>query len=112
MDFIFLKLNVLLLTNGDKFLNRKLKIERIISSEINPYFFSVKDVSSEHRGHQSFKEGVESHFDIVIVADIFEDMSKIERHRLINKMLKEEFLLDLHSVTLKVYSIEEFRKTK
>ena len=89
---------------------RKLKIEKLISDDINPYFFSVKDVSEEHRGHQSFKEDVESHFEIIIVTDKFHNKNKIERHRIVNEILKEEFLSDLHSVTLKAFSIQEYDK--
>ena len=92
-------------------MNRKLKIEKMISDNINPYFFSVKDVSQEHKGHQSFKEGVESHFEIIIVTEKFHNKNKIERHRIVNKILKEEFLSDLHSVTLKAFSIQEYDKT-
>ena len=88
---------------------RKLKIEKLISDDIDPYFFSVKDVSEAHRGHQSFKEDVESHFEIIIVSEKFVNKNKIERHRIVNKILKQEFLSDLHSVTLKVYSIKEYQ---
>ena len=91
-------------------MNRKLKIEKMIINEINPHFFSVKDVSEEHRGHQSFEEDVESHFEIIIVTKEFHNMNKIERHRIVNKILKEEFLSDLHSVTLKAFSIQEYDK--
>ena len=91
-------------------MNRKLKIEKMISDDINPYFFSVKDVSEEHRGHQSFKEDIESHFEIIIVTEKFHNKNKIERHRIVNKILKEEFLSDLHSVTLKAFSIQEYDK--
>ena len=91
-------------------MNRKARIESLIINEINPEFFLIKDVSEEHRGHGSFKDGVESHFDITVVTDKFSDKNKIERHRIINKLLKEEFLLDLHSVTLKAYSLKEYNK--
>ena len=89
---------------------RKLKIEKLISDNINPYFFSVKDVSEAHRGHQSFKENVESHFEIIIVSKKFDNKSNINRHRMINQGLKKEFLSDLHSVTLKAFSIQEYDK--
>lgn len=91
-------------------MNRKARIESLIINEIKPEFFLIKDVSEEHRGHRSFKDGVESHFDITVVTDKFSDKNKIERHRIINKLLKEEFLLDLHSVTLKAYSLKEYNK--
>lgn len=76
-----------------------------------PQFFSVSDVSEQHRGHQNFKENVESHFEIIIVSEKFDNRNKIERHRMVNKSLKEEFLSDLHSVTIKTYTIDEFKNT-
>ena len=76
-----------------------------------PDFFSVSDVSEQHRGHQNFKENVESHFEIIIVSEKFDNRNKIERHRMVNKSLKEEFLSDLHSVTIKTYTIDEFKNT-
>jgi stress-induced morphogen len=30
---------------------------------------------------------------------------------MVNKSLKEEFLTDLHSVTIKTYTVDEFKKT-
>ena len=48
-------------------MKRKLKIEKIILESLDPYFYSVLDVSEQHRGHQNFKENVESHFEIIIV---------------------------------------------
>ena len=42
-----------------------------------PHFFSVSDVSEQHRGHQNFKENVESHFEIIIVSEKFDNRNKI-----------------------------------
>ena len=68
-------------------------------------------IRDRHRGHQNFKENVESHFEIIIVSEKFDNRNKIERHRMVNKSLKEEFLSDLHSVTIKTYTIDEFKNT-
>ena len=92
-------------------LKRKLKIDQLIIDQFEPHFFSVSDVSEQHRGHQNFKENVESHFEIIIVSEKFDNRNKIERHRMVNKSLKEEFLSDLHSVTIKTYTIDEFKNT-
>ena len=90
-------------------MNRKLKIEQIILKSFDPYFFSVLDVSEQHRGHQNFKENVESHFEIIIVSEQFKNMKRIDRHRIVNRNLKEEFSSDLHSAIIKTYTIEEFK---
>ena len=91
-------------------MKRKLKIEKILKDNFDPYFFLVKDVSEEHRGHRNFKENVESHFEIIIVSEKFENLNNVVRHRMINKFLKEEYSDDLHSVTIKTYTIDEYNK--
>mgnify|MGYP001239871916 CR=1 FL=1 len=90
-------------------LKRKFKIENIILANYEPYFFSVLDVSEQHRGHQNFKEDVESHFEIIIVSEKFKNFKRIDRHRMVNQSLKEEFSSDLHSAIIKTYTIEEYK---
>ena len=91
-------------------MNRKFKIEKILVDNFEPHFFLVKDVSEEHRGHQNFRENVESHFEIIIVSEKFENLNNVARHRMINKFLKEEYSSDLHSVTIKTYTTGEYNK--
>ena len=90
-------------------MKRKINIENLILKNYEPQFYSVLDVSEQHRGHQNFKEDVESHFEIIIVSEKFRNLKRMERHRMVNKSLKEEFLSDLHSVTLKTYTMEEYK---
>ena len=90
-------------------MKRKLKIEKIISESYDPYFYSVIDVSEQHRGHQNFKENVESHFEIIVVSDKFIDIKRIDRHRMVNYSLKDEFFSDLHSAIIKTYTIKEYK---
>ena len=92
-------------------MKRKINIENLILKIFKPEFLSVIDVSEQHRGHKNFKEGVESHFEIIIVSEKFTNLSRIKRHRMVNRILKEEFLSDLHSVVLKTYTLEEFKLT-
>ena len=92
-------------------MKRKINIENLILKIFKPEFLSVIDVSEQHRGHKNFKEGVESHFEVIIVSEKFINLSRIERHRMVNRILKEEFLSDLHSVVVKTYTSEEFKLT-
>ena len=48
-------------------MKRKLKIEKIILDSFDPQYFSVLDVSEQHRGHQNFRENIESHFEIIFL---------------------------------------------
>ena len=92
-------------------MKRKNNIENLILKNYDPKLFYVIDVSEQHRGHQNFKEGVESHFEIIVVSEKFKNLNKIERHRMINKTLKHEFLSGLHSIIIKTYTIEEYKNT-
>ena len=92
-------------------MKRKINIENLILKIFKPEFLSVIDVSEQHRGHKNFKEGLESHFEIIIVSEKFINLSRIGRHRMVNRILKEEFLSGLHSVVVKTYTSEEFKLT-
>ena len=90
-------------------MKRKFKIENIILENYEPHFFSVLDVSEQHRGHLNFEEDVESHFEIIIVSEKFQNIKRIDRHRMVNQSLKQEFLTDLHSAIIKTYTIDEYK---
>ena len=90
-------------------MKRKFKIEKIILENYDPYFFSVLDVSEQHRGHQNFKENIESHFEIIVVSDKFRNIKRIDRHRMVNHSLKDEFCAELHSAIIKTYTVEEYK---
>ena len=91
-------------------MKRKINIQNLILKNYEPEFFSVLDVSEQHRGHQNFRENVESHFEIIIVSEKFKNLNRIERHRMVNQSLREEFLSNLHSVIIKTYTIQEYKK--
>ena len=88
-------------------MKRKLKIEKIINENINCKLLEVLDVSESHRGHQGFKEGVETHFKILIVSDDFRDVSRLGRQQHLNSLLAQEFKNDLHSVTYQLLTTKE-----
>tara|TARA_B100000963_G_C22136990_1_gene455822 strand:+ start:31 stop:309 length:279 start_codon:yes stop_codon:yes gene_type:complete len=92
-------------------LKRKINIENIIQKNYEPDYYSVLDVSEQHRGHENFKENVESHFEILIVSEKFKNLKSIDRHRMVNDSLREEFLSDLHSIIIKTYTIDEYKNT-
>ena len=92
-------------------LKRKINIENLILKNYKPEYFSVLDVSEQHKGHQNYKEDIESHFEIIIVSEKFKNLNRIERHRMVNQSLKEEFLSDLHSAIIKTFTLQEYKKT-
>ena len=65
------------------------------------------EVTNESRMH-SVPEGAESHFKVVVVSDRFTGVKLIERHRMINGLLQQEFAAGLHALALHTLTPEEW----
>ena len=91
-------------------MKRKLKIEQKIKENLNVEILKVENVSESHRGHAGFVEGVETHFNIFIISESFKGINKIERQRILNNLLKNEFKNDLHSASYTLLTKSEFIK--
>lgn len=66
-----------------------------------PDSLDVVDESHLHAGHAGAREGGESHFRVKITAAAFADRKLIERHRMINDVLKEELAGPVHALAIK-----------
>lgn len=74
----------------------------LIKGEISAHHIDVVNTSHLHAGHENYGEN--SHFEITVVSDEFENLSRIERHRLILKILEVK---NIHSISLKLYTKDE-----
>lgn len=75
-------------------------IEDIIYKAINEHIgCSYLDVSGDGR-----------HFDAVVVSDDFEGKSRIERHRLVYTALGERMKEEVHALSMKLYTNNEWSK--
>ncbi|MCX7566309.1 BolA family transcriptional regulator [Sulfitobacter sp. F26169L] len=63
---------------------------------------SVTDVSEAHRGHAGFREGGETHFDVVIVAPDFDGLSRVAKHRAVHSALGAELIARIHALSLDI----------
>ena len=81
----------------------KSKITEKLTEEFSPKLLKVIDESESHRGHSGFIEGRQTHFQIQIASDIFEEMSRIKREREIHKALGEEIIRNIHAISIKFF---------
>ena len=86
--------------------SRKNRIEHLIQYHFQPSFLDVINESSNHR----VPDGAETHFKLIIVSPIFDDKTRIQRHRMVLDFLKDEFSQGLHACTMSLYSIKEWEK--
>ncbi|MBA2657948.1 MAG: BolA family transcriptional regulator [Tatlockia sp.] len=86
-------------------MSRQQRINLLISEELTPSFLLVENESFMHH----VPKDAETHFKLTIVSEKFNDLSKVARHRLVNKLLMEELSLGLHALSLHLFTAEEWQ---
>ncbi|MGH6986991.1 MAG: BolA family protein [Caulobacteraceae bacterium] len=76
------------------------RMEEKLRQALAPERLEIIDDSSRHAGHAGAREGSESHFDIRIVSAAFAGKSRIERQRLVHRLLAEEIAGGVHALAL------------
>ena len=83
-------------------------LENKLQAAFNPVKLEIINESHLHAGHQPGFDGTgESHIRIKLVANAFEGMNRVERHRKINALLAEEMERGLHAVAIEAHSPTE-----
>lgn len=76
-------------------------IRQILQSALNPVRLGIVDESDQHEGHAGAHPEGQTHFRVTIVAESFDGLSRIERHRKVNALLATELAGTLHALALK-----------
>lgn len=87
---------------------RSQRLNDTLTEELKPSYLYIEDESKNH----SVPIGAESHFKIVLVSAVFENLSKIERHQKIYGLLDGEFKKGLHALSIKAYTLSEWERSK
>jgi len=77
-------------------------IQRQLTAALKPSLLEIKDDSWKHASHAAMKglSVQETHFSIKIVSPCFENKSLLQRHRMVQNLLQEEFKSGLHALSL------------
>lgn len=81
---------------------RQSRIEEKLKNTIQVDEIYIENESHNHSGNR-----IETHFKLFLVSADFIGKSRLERQRLVNGLLKEEFDTGLHALTLRLLSPEE-----
>jgi len=86
-------------------ITRKKRIENKLKKLFNPINLEVRDDSKLHAGHMHIdKDATETHFYIKITSKCFENVKKIEMHKIVYLALEDEFKSGLHALELSISS--------
>tara|TARA_Y100001970_G_scaffold20928_1_gene23759 strand:+ start:329 stop:583 length:255 start_codon:yes stop_codon:yes gene_type:complete len=76
-------------------------IEKKIRDNLEVNKIEIINNSSKHEGHKSFSKG-KFHLKIIIDSKYLRSLNKIEAHKEIMKILKEELKDKIHALELKI----------
>ena len=87
-------------------LNRRERIEDTLAQHLSLQHLEVQD---ESHGH-NVPDGAESHFKVVAVSEAFADKRLIQRHRMINELVANEFDQGMHALAIHAYTQAEWQE--
>ena len=76
------------------------RIRNIVATALSPARLEVVDESGLHAGHAGAVPGKTTHVRIVVEADAFRGKSRVECHRAVNELLKDEIAAGLHALAI------------
>jgi BolA protein len=87
-------------------MSREHRIYNALSHALKPDSFIIENESHQH----NVPIGAETHFKLIIVSAAFHQLSRVERHRKVTKLLQNELATGLHALSLFLYTPEEAAK--
>ena len=75
-------------------------IARKLEEALSPTQIEVRDVSHTHAGHAGWREGGETHFEVVMISDAFAGKSRVQQHQMVYKALGGRMGGELHALAL------------
>ena len=81
------------------------KIERLLRDNLNVSKLLIRNDSYKH----NVPPNSESHFNVQIVSDDFQDLSQIQRHKLVYKAI-ESLLNEIHAFSITAITTLEFKE--
>ena len=83
-------------------MNRKQRIDKILSKKFNEFLLEIIDNSNLHIGHNNFDGKNETHIKIILTKKNNYSLNRLNIHRMINNLLEDEFKNGLHSLEIKI----------
>jgi len=88
-------------------MNTLQRIRDTLAQALSPERLDVSDESAKHAGHMGAIPGKTTHVRVVVVADAFRGRSRVERHRIVNRLLTAEMEAGLHALAIEAKAPDE-----
>jgi BolA protein len=77
----------------------QIQLKDCIQSALNPSVLNVINESHQHSG-----PGHETHFKLIVVSEAFEGQNRVQRHRVLNELLREWIGNPIHALSLQLFT--------
>jgi BolA protein len=74
---------------------------------LEPSLVEVTDDSHKHVGHEGARDG-RGHFSLLIVSPRFRGLNPLARHRAVYEAVGDLMISDIHALSMRAYSPEEY----
>jgi BolA family transcriptional regulator, general stress-responsive regulator len=81
-------------------------IRRLLTEAIKPDVLEIIDNSAAHAGHAGARSGG-GHYNVTIIAEVFEGKSLVQRHQLIYQALGDLMKQQIHALGINALSSSE-----
>lgn len=86
-------------------MNRFARIEAQVKENLSPLHLELINESSQH----SVPPGSETHFKMLVVSNLFDGLSRVDRQRKVYSLLDAEFKTGLHALTVRAMTSVEWK---
>ena len=86
----------------------KKEIKKRLEKKLNLIHFEIKDFTGRHLNHKLHEGGF--HLETTIVSNDFTDKTLIERHRLVYDAMGELMKHEIHALSMKTLTKEEWEE--
>ncbi len=78
----------------------KERIAAVLTEALAPQDLDVIDESHLHKGHMGHRPEGETHFRVLVTAEAFRGLSRIDMHRWVNTLLADELAGGVHALAI------------
>lgn len=83
------------------------RMQSKLTDALAPIELTIEDDSQRHVGHAGHDGRGESHFNVTVVSDEFEGRSRVDRQRLVYRILSEELADRVHALSVRALTSAE-----
>lgn len=76
------------------------RIQKSLAGALLPAQLEVIDESGQHVGHGGHIPGKTTHVRVRVTSEAFRGKSRIDRHRIVNDLMKDEIAAGLHALAI------------